>query len=101
MSVYLIVAITLLAGLALGYFLGNSLMKKNVANFEEEARKKADEIVRNANHNAESIKKDKMLEAKEHFLKLKSNFDEDSNNRKNQIAQNEQKVKQMQQQAAQ
>jgi ribonuclease Y len=101
MPVYAIVAITLLAGLALGYFLGNSLMKKNVANLEEDARKKADDILRNANHTAESVKKDKMLEAKEHFLKLKANFDEDSNNRKNQIIQNEQKVKQMQQQASQ
>ncbi|MCP9767422.1 ribonuclease Y [Lacihabitans sp. LS3-19] len=99
MPVYLFIIVGLVVGLAIGYFLGQSLMKKNLANQEEEANKSAQEIIRNAKNSAENIKKDKMLEAKEHFMKLKSDFDEDANQRKNTIVQNEQKVKQMQQQA--
>lgn len=97
MSIYVIAAIVLVVGLAIGYFLGNSLARKDVASHEEEAKKKADEMLRSAKHESESIKKDKMLEAKEHFLKLKADFDEDSNNKRNQINQNDQRVKQMQQ----
>jgi ribonuclease Y len=99
MPVYLFIIVGLIIGLAIGYFLGQSLLKKNLANQEEEANKSAQEIIRNAKNSAENIKKDKMLEAKEHFMKLKSDFDEDANQRKNTIIQNEQKVKQMQQQA--
>lgn len=101
MSVYLYMIVGLVLGLAVGYFIGQNLMKKNLANQEEEANKSAQEIIRNAKNNAENIKKDKMLEAKEHFLKLKSEFDEDVNTRKNTLNQNEQKVRQLQQQATQ
>ncbi len=101
MSDYLIIIVGVVAGVAIGFYIGNVLMKKNTANLEEEANKKAEDILRNAKSSAENIKKDKMLEAKEHFLKLKSTFDDESNNKKNQIIQNEQKVKQMQQQVSQ
>ena len=101
MPEYLIIIIGLVVGLGAGFFIGQALMKKNTVNQEEEAQKKAQDILRNAQSNADSIKRDKMLEAKEHFLKLKSEFDEDSNNRKNTIIQNEQKVRTMQQQVSQ
>jgi ribonuclease Y len=98
MSEYLFLFISLLSGVGGGFFIGQKLLKKNTVDQEAEAAKKAEEIIRNATNNAENVKKDRMLEAKEHFLKLKSEFDEDSNNRKNIIAQNEQKVRQLQQQ---
>lgn len=101
MSDYLFIVIGILVGAAIGFFVGNQLMKKKLADFEEEGQKKAQEIIKIAQSNAENIKKDKMLEAKEHFLKLKSEFDDDSNQKKNQIIQNEQKVRQMQQQVSQ
>ena len=93
MPVYLFIIVGLVVGVAIGFFIGQSLLKKNLANQEEEANKTAQEIIRNAKNSAENIKKDKMLEAKEHFMKLKSDFDEDANQRKNTIIQNEQKVK--------
>lgn len=101
MSDYILMVVLALLGLAIGWFLGQSMLKKSLKNHEEIAELKAAEIVKSAEQKSENIKKDKMLEAKEHFLKLKSEFDEDSNKRKNVIIQNEQKVKQMQQQASQ
>ncbi len=90
----------ILGGLTLGYFVGQSLLKKASKNQEEEAEKRAQSILRDANSKAESIKRDKHHEAKEHFLKLKSEFEENSNAKKNIILQNEQKVRTLQQQAA-
>jgi ribonuclease Y len=101
MSEYLLLIVGLVAGIAGGYFLGQSLMKKSAKNHEEEAERAAERIIKEANVTAENIKRDRKLEAKEHFLKLKSEFEEDSNRKKNIIIQNEQKVKQMQQQASQ
>jgi ribonuclease Y len=94
-------AVGILAGLAIGYFLGQSLLKKKVQNHEEEAQKEAERILKEASDRAESIKRDRKLEAKEHFLKLKSEFEDDTSKKKSIIIQNEQKVKQMQNQAAQ
>ncbi len=91
---------SLIAG-AIGYFVGRALLKKNFQVKDAEAELRANEMIKNAQQAAENIKKDKILEAKEHFLKLKTEFEEESNRRKNIIIQNEQRVKQMQQQAAQ
>jgi ribonucrease Y len=100
MSSNILIAIFSIVGIGVGYLLSNNILKKKTVDHESEALKKAEDILRNANQNAENTKKDKMLEAKEHFLKLKSEFDEDSNNKKNMIQQNEQKVRQMQQQVS-
>lgn len=79
-----------------GFFLGRMLLKSNYKQKEAEAEQRASEILKTAEQTAENMKKDKMLEAKEHFLKLKSEFEEDANKKRSFIIQNEQKVKQMQ-----
>jgi len=85
----LIIAGALLLGVVLGKFLlGGSGAKIKEAEAEKER------MLKDAKATAEQLKKDKMLEAKEHFLKLKSDFDEDSSRKKNQIITNENKVKQ-------
>ncbi|MGR3809028.1 ribonuclease Y [Jiulongibacter sp. NS-SX5] len=101
MSEYVLLAVGIIAGLAIGYFIGQSLLKKKVQNHEEEAQKEAERILKDAKDRAESVKRDRKLEAKEHFLKLKSEFEEETSKKKNIIIQNEQKVKQMQNQASQ
>lgn len=64
------------------------------------ARKQADidekykSMVREAELQAENIKKDKIIEAKEKLLKMKQEFEEEANRKKNQIISNEQKIKQ-------
>ncbi|MFC5271769.1 ribonuclease Y [Adhaeribacter terreus] len=96
--VYIIIG--LVVGLAIGLFVGRSMLKKVFAKEEQDAREKAKLILREAEINAENIKKERMLESKEKFLRLKAEFEEDSNKKKNLIIQNEQKVKQREQAVA-
>lgn len=86
-----------LGGSGLGFFLSKSVLSKDVKRKLEEAKEKADLILKEAEIKAESIKKDKMHEAKEHFLKLKTEFEDDANKKKNIIIQNENKIKQREQ----
>lgn len=88
------------AGGAAGFIASRTVFKSGLRKFEDDARLKANTIVKEAELNAEAIKKDKMLEAKEFFLKQKAEFEEDTNRRRNQFAQNENKLKQQQQQIA-
>lgn len=98
MSDLIIIILTGAACLGGGLFLGKTIFNKNYENLEKEALAKADSIVTNAELTAENIKKDRILEAKEKFLKLKQEFEEESNNKKNIIIQNEQKIRQREQQ---
>jgi len=68
---------------------GNSAGKK-VKDAEEQSKL----ILKEAEVKAESIKNDKILEGKENILKMKTEFEEDANRKKNIIITNEQKLKQ-------
>ena len=74
MQEYLLIIVGIFGGLAGGFFIGQSLLKKSSKNQEEEAERKATSILRDAKSKADSIRRDRQLEAKEHFLKLKSEF---------------------------
>ena len=91
---------TALVSLGIGIFIGRSLLRQVLKREEEEAHEKAKLIIREAELNAESLKKDRILEAKEKYLRLKAEFEEDVNKKKNIIIQNENKVKQREQQVA-
>lgn len=84
------VVLGLLAGLGSGYVLAQNLLKKAT---KEEVEKVLDE----AKNKAESIKQQRILEAKEKFLQLKSEHDRDVAKRNNEIAQNENRLKQKEQ----
>lgn len=81
-------------GAVIVYFVIKNTTKKT----EEDAQQRAAEILKNAEITAENIKKDRILEAKEKYLRLKSEFEDDSNKKKQIILQNEQKIKQREQQ---
>ena len=87
-----------LAGLGVGAALTGFFLKSKHAKQEEETKDRIKSMLREAELTAETIKKDRMLEAKEKFLKLKAEFDEETNTKKNLIITNENKVKQLQQQ---
>ncbi|MFN3404212.1 MAG: ribonuclease Y [Cytophagaceae bacterium] len=82
--------VSLGVGVAIGRFLLAKVFKKH----EDEAREKAKLIIKEAELQGETVKKDKILEAKEKFLKMKAEFEEEANKKKNIIIQNENKIKQ-------
>jgi ribonuclease Y len=86
-----------LLGLGIGLFIGRSMLKKVYKKQEEEAEEKAKLIVKEAELTAENLKKDRILEAKEKYLKLKAEFEEDVNKKKQIIITNENKLKQREQ----
>ncbi|MFN8416061.1 MAG: ribonuclease Y [Cytophagaceae bacterium] len=93
--IYIIVAS--LVSLGIGVAIGRLLLQKVLSKYEAEALEKSKLIIKEAELKAESVKKDKQLEAKEHFLKLRAEFEDESNKKKNIILQNEQKIKQREQ----
>ena len=87
---YIIAASTVSVGI--GIFIGRIMLQKVLSKYETEAEEKAKLILKEAELKAETTKRDKQLEAKEHFLKLKTEFEEESNKKKNLIIQNANKV---------
>jgi len=87
--------------LGLGIYIGRKLLGRLFAKREQEAASRAAEIIRNAEISAENIKKDRILEAKEKYLKLKAEFEEETNRKKNILITNENKLKQREQQIQQ
>jgi len=80
--------------LIVGILIGRAIMSKSNAQKEKDLEDKAANVISEAEKTAENIKKDKILEAKEKFLKLKSEFEEEASRKKNQIITNENKLKQ-------
>ncbi|MBC8156335.1 MAG: DUF3552 domain-containing protein, partial [Bacteroidetes bacterium] len=66
-SIWLMLLTGLLA-LGIGVFVGRKMLSKSFDSKEQEAEEKAALILKNAEIQAESIKKDRMLEAKEKYL---------------------------------
>lgn len=93
-----LILLTDLLALGIGVFVGRKMLSKSFNTKEQEAEEKAALILKNAEIQAESIKKDRMLEAKEKYLKLKVEFDESTIQKKNQLQQNENALKQREQQ---
>ncbi|MEP2772832.1 MAG: ribonuclease Y [Fulvivirga sp.] len=90
-------AIIGIVALGAGILIGRSMISKGNAQKEKELEEKAGRMIKEAEITAENIKKDKILEAKEKFLKLKSEFEEEASRKKNQIINNENKLKQKEQ----
>lgn len=62
----------IILGLVIGFIVAKSLEKSNASKLIKNAKKEALSIIKEANHEGESIKKDKILQAKEKFIELKS-----------------------------
>ncbi|MFY0650508.1 MAG: ribonuclease Y [Cyclobacteriaceae bacterium] len=84
----------LVGGLIAGALVTRIFVKSSNKKVLEEAEEKAKSIIKEAELNSENIKKEKVIEAKEKFLKMKSEFEEEVSRKKNQILSNENKVKQ-------
>ncbi|QNL22375.1 ribonuclease Y [Hyphobacterium sp. CCMP332] len=81
--------VCLLTGLAIGRYLLKTILKRE----EADAKNKARLIISEAESQAESIKKDKILEAKEKMISMKSEIEEEFAKKKSIIIQNENKIR--------
>jgi ribonuclease Y len=97
MENYVYLVLCTLLGIGIGLFIGRSMLKNVYKKQEEEAEEKAKLIVKEAELTAENLKKDRILEAKEKYLKLKAEFEDDVNKKKQIIITNENKLKQREQ----
>ena len=84
-----------------GLIAGKVFYSKVNKNIEGDAQRKAEDILKNAEISAENIKKDRMLEAKENFLRLRAEFEEESQNKKGILVENEQKLREKERNLAQ
>ena len=65
------ILIGIVVGLAIGFAIAKFLEKSNVSNLIKNAKKEAGSILRDAKAEAETEKRNKLLQAKERFLELK------------------------------
>ncbi|MEP1035376.1 ribonuclease Y [Ekhidna sp.] len=94
MDTAIIIIITSVVGTIIGLLVGRTLQGKNASKKVKEAEEQSKLILKEAEVTAESIKKDKIHEAKENLFKMRSEFEEEAARKKNIILTNEQKLKQ-------
>ena len=91
---YIIIAAV---GVVIGVLVGISYSRKSTnskANFIiKDAKQNAENMIQNANVQAESIKKEKIVQAKEKFLELKSEHDANIQSREKKIQEVEKRIK--------
>ena len=90
LTTIIIGVVTLIVGLVAGRF----IFAKNTKQQLEDAETKANSIIKEAERNAETLKKEKQLEAKEKFVQLKSDFDKETFERNKKIVESETRTKQ-------
>jgi ribonuclease Y len=90
-----------------GLLVGRSITQKSNREIEEQAKQEvekkladaaaaAEKILADAKRNAENVKKDKMLEAKEHFLQLKTKHESEVAERNKRLSEKESQLKHLQ-----
>ncbi len=85
------------AALIVGIVLGKFIFAKNTQKTIEEAQAQAQKIISDGQLQAETLKKEKLLEAKEKFVQLKSEHDREVMQRTQKISEGENKIKQKEQ----
>src|ERR1700753_2363309 len=97
MNSFLYVITGLVIGAGVGIIIGRFLLKKLFKSQENAAQNKAKLILKDAENNAEILKKNKLLEAKERFLQMKAEHEQEVNSKNNAINQRENGIKQKEQ----
>jgi len=72
MESIIMIIVAVIVGLAIGFAIAKYLEKTNASKIIKGAKKSAATVLREAKTEAENIKKDKILQAKEKFIELKS-----------------------------
>ncbi len=94
MDLPIVIALCAVVGIVVGLVSGNIFYKRKIKRNVESAQDKAALIMKEAELQSETLKNNKILEAKEKLLKMKQEFEDEANRKKNQIITNEQKIKQ-------
>jgi ribonuclease Y len=89
----LIIIISGIVGVAGGFILAKVMEKSSVSSLVQNAKKEAASILKDANLEGENIKKDKILQAKERFIELKSEHEEVILGRERKVAEVEKRVR--------
>src|SRR5690554_6222745 len=91
-SIILIIGGVLL-GIIVGFIIAKALERNNASKLIKSAKKSAAAIIKEANSEGESIKKDKILQAKEKFIELKSEHEKVINARDKKMAEAEKRTR--------
>jgi ribonuclease Y len=97
MDVTLITTIAAVVALIIGIVLGKVIFAKNTQHKIDEAESQAKKIIADAQISAENLKKDRLLEAKEKYLQLKSEYEKDVLLRNQKLGESENRIKQKEQ----
>ena len=89
----LTIIISGIIGIAAGFAIAKIIEKSNISNLIKNSKKEAASILRDANLEAENIKKDKILQAKEKFIELKSEHEQVILSRDKKVAEIEKRVR--------
>ena len=94
MDPIIITVVAAIAALLIGLIAGKIIFNKNTQKLVEESEHQADRILKDAQLQAETLKEKKVLEAKEHFLQLKTEHDKTVLQRNQKINDGENRIKQ-------
>ncbi|HEU4554402.1 MAG TPA: ribonuclease Y [Chitinophaga sp.] len=94
MDTTVITAIAAVVALVIGIVLGKVIFAKNTQQKIQEAEQQAQKIISDAQISAENLKKDRLLEAKEKYLQLKSEHEKEVLQRNQKLADAENRIKQ-------
>jgi len=94
MEPYLLSLIIGTVALVLGLLIGNNTRKGKNKSLLDEAQRQAKDVLQKAKLDAEAIKNHKKLQAKEHFIELKSTHEREIHKREQKISEAENRAKQ-------
>lgn len=94
MSMIVVTIIAAAAALIIGILLGKVIFARNTRTQVEEAEQQARKILSDAQAEAENLKKNRILEAKEKFLQLKSEHDREVQQRNKKLDEAEGRIRQ-------
>ena len=85
--------VLIVLGLAIGFVISKFLEKTSITKSFENAKKEAENILKSASIEGENIKKDKIFQAKEKFLELKSEHEKHILNREKNLTDVQKRIK--------
>jgi ribonuclease Y len=93
----IVTIVTGIVALVIGFLVAKVLLKKGIQDHEQIAKEKAEKILKDSDAQAELLRKNKLLEAKEKFLQLKAEHEQEIQQKNTAAAQRENTLKQKEQ----